>query len=215
MSTYRSEEEQVEVIKRWWKEYGFATITGIILAIILVLGWQYYQRYEIANTQQASFVYQELIGIQMNPDKAKNNADAVSAYANDLITHYAHTPYAKLASLWLAKVAVDQRKLNDAMGHLEWVMSHTSSHDALHAIAQIRLARIYLAQNQPQDVLTLLNNFSNKDYMGVALAAKGDAYLKLNQVHDARDAYQQALAALPVDAPLYKMVQVKLANLSV
>jgi predicted negative regulator of RcsB-dependent stress response len=38
---YDTEEEQVEALKRWWKENGQATLAGLVLGIIVILGWNY------------------------------------------------------------------------------------------------------------------------------------------------------------------------------
>lgn len=208
MSNYRSDEEQVEILKRWWKEYGLTLIAGIVLAIIIASGWQYYQRHQWQTQEHASFIYQELVS-------AAHNNQAIDTYADELMIHYPQTPYAKLAAFWLTKVAVMNNHLSDAATQLEWIMSHSDHSNVLHSLAQLRLARIYIEQNQAKNALMLLNAFSDKSYWGVSKMIQGDAYLKLGNKAEARYAYQAALSHLPENVPLYAQVQVKLANLPV
>jgi predicted negative regulator of RcsB-dependent stress response len=208
MSNYRSDEEQVEILKRWWKEYGLTLIAGIVLAILIASGWQYYQRHQLQTQEHASFVYQELVS-------AAHSNQSIDTYADELMTHYAQTPYAKLAAFWSAKVAVMNHQLNDAATHLEWVISHSDHSSALYSIAQLRLARIYIEQNQAQNALMLLNAFADKSYLGLSKMIQGDAYLQLNNIAEARYAYQAALDLLPENVPVYTQVQIKLANLPI
>ena len=43
MAELRSEEEQLEVVKRWWKENGTSLIAGAVLAAAGVFGWNAWQ----------------------------------------------------------------------------------------------------------------------------------------------------------------------------
>ncbi|MEW8396328.1 MAG: tetratricopeptide repeat protein, partial [Candidatus Thiodiazotropha sp.] len=40
MSEYQTEEEQVEAIKRWWKENGTSVIAGLVIGLGGIFGWQ-------------------------------------------------------------------------------------------------------------------------------------------------------------------------------
>ena len=39
MAELRTEEEQLEAIKRWWKENGTSLIAGVAIAAAGVFGW--------------------------------------------------------------------------------------------------------------------------------------------------------------------------------
>ncbi len=43
MEIYNSEEQQVEAIKRFWKENGTAIIAGVVLGLGGLYGWRYFQ----------------------------------------------------------------------------------------------------------------------------------------------------------------------------
>ena len=40
MEQYRTEEEQVEALKKWWEENGRSTVVAVIVALGLGFGWQ-------------------------------------------------------------------------------------------------------------------------------------------------------------------------------
>ena len=40
MEEYRTEEEQVEALRRWWDENGRSTIAAIVIALSVGFGWQ-------------------------------------------------------------------------------------------------------------------------------------------------------------------------------
>ena len=44
MEQYRTEEEQVEALRRWWNENGKSTVAVIVIALAAGLGWQAWQR---------------------------------------------------------------------------------------------------------------------------------------------------------------------------
>ena len=46
METFRTEEEQVEAIKRWWQENGKSTVLGVAIAMAAVFGWRGWNDYQ-------------------------------------------------------------------------------------------------------------------------------------------------------------------------
>ena len=40
MAELRTEEEQVEALKSWWKENGKSLIMGVVIAVAAVFGWR-------------------------------------------------------------------------------------------------------------------------------------------------------------------------------
>lgn len=206
---YLTEEEQVERIRAFWKEYGLAIVGGIVIAIVVVLAWRYYQGYETKKNQAASLVYTTLI----NSALSKQEQSAIDA-ANELKKNYTSTPYAGLAALWLAKNAVDEQQYATASQQLNWVLTHASM-NALRQTARLRLAQIDLQQNQPQQALQLLKTVNDRAYLGMIDETRGDAYLMLNQIAQANSVYQQALKEMPDPDRTRPILAMKLASLPV
>lgn len=210
---YESEAEQVEHLKKIWREYGVATIVGVIIAITLGFGWRFYQQRHEHILEHASMRYEQLLTSVVN-----GNAAAVEVQANRLIDRYPHTPYAEFAALQLARQDVYQNKLADAESKLRWVTKHGDS-PALREVAKVRLARVLLAEKQPQQALDVLNTTADeKAYVGIALEVKGDALLALGKTTEARAAYEAAMKAFPgfeATQPLLEMKYEDLAGASV
>ena len=58
MSTYQTEEEQVEAIKAWWKENGKSVIGGAVLGLALVGGFKGWTEYSRVQAESASSYYE-------------------------------------------------------------------------------------------------------------------------------------------------------------
>lgn len=207
MSDYQTEEQQVEALKQWWKEYGLSIILGIIIAIVVIFGWQLYKRHKTKVGQEASVIY-----ARMSIDVLNNQQQDAINQAKILLRNFAATPYADLAALTLAKYEVLANKLDEAVKQLQWVVKHAHS-DALQQIAKMRLARIYILQDKLQQALDLLSNLKNSVFAGLAAEIQGDAYIKLGKVDKARAMYQLALKQIPVAEQNRPILQMKLDNL--
>ena len=122
MSVYMTEEEQLEVIKKWWKRYG--NIVTVLLSVILlcIAGYRYMHWHQNKLTQQASVIYENMMVALSN-----QNTKSVRAYANELIKDYGNSVYADAAHLTLAKVYVSKNKLDQAKDELTLNISYYHS----------------------------------------------------------------------------------------
>ncbi|MDQ8040219.1 MAG: tetratricopeptide repeat protein [Rickettsiella sp.] len=192
-----AELEQVERIKKWCRDYGFGIIAGIIFAIILSMFWYYWRQTQENNLILASITYENLLNDSTQSDNR----------AYTLIQKYPNTPYASLAALQLAKQAVNQNKLTEAEKQLTWVTQH-GKNETLRAMARVRLARVLLAENQPEHALKILDENDNTIYQPLVFEEKGNIFLHLK---DSTKALQNYLAAEKlfsknaIDQPLLSM----------
>ena len=46
MADHLTDEEQVEALKKWWRENGKSVVGGVVLGLALVGGWRGWQYYE-------------------------------------------------------------------------------------------------------------------------------------------------------------------------
>lgn len=207
MSDYVTEEQQIEALKAWWKEYGLSIIIGLVLAIIVIFGWRFYQRYKTDVAERASIVY-----ARMTVDVLNDQWQDAITQAKLLRENFTKTPYAKIAALTLAKYAVSQNHLDDAIAQLSWVTKHAGS-DVLLQLARLRLARIYITQNKVKEALTLLQRMKNSSLAGLAAEMQGDAYVKLGNMDKAQEMYQLALKEIPEPDQSRPVLQMKLDNL--
>ncbi len=55
--------EQAENVKKWCREYGFGILVGIIFAIFISWGWNYWRQEKENNLLIASMQYEHLIAL--------------------------------------------------------------------------------------------------------------------------------------------------------
>lgn len=171
---YLTEEQQVERLKRWWKEYGFAILGGVVLAIIIGSSWRYYQAYKTKIADQASLAYMMMIS-----NDSQNHTAAAMKNAHLLKAQFSSTPYASLAAFYLAKEDVLANEYEAAQAELRWVIAREKRKD-LRQVAKLRLARIDLQEGQAQAALQDLQPVILPAYqvMVTTLTKQAEALLK-------------------------------------
>ncbi len=201
-----NDDEKLHQLKEWWKKYGNWVSTIIIVILLAILGWQYWQHHKTVTATQASMLYDQLMVSATN-----NDAVNTAAEANQLINNYSSTPYAKLAAMVLAQQAVNAGKLDAAAQQLQWVIDH-SQQPMLSQLAQLRLARVLIAQNKPAQALQVLAG-AEQIYPGATAAVRAQAYIALGQFDKARSELQQTIQGLPADSSLLPILQMQLNSL--
>jgi len=136
MSEQMSDQEQVEMLKRWWKEYGIPVLTGVLIFLAASYAYNYWHSNKVSQQATASYMYSEFLGLS---EASKTNE--ANALAASLQKDYKCTPYAGLAALFEAKQAVLERRLDVARQKLQWVMDNSSQRE-LRDLARERKERI-------------------------------------------------------------------------
>ncbi len=204
-----TEQEQIEQLKSWIKQYAFTVIAGIAMACLMIFTWHSWQRYHNRLALHASGVYDEMLTL-----KAQNNSSGVNVQAHKLLGHYPNTPYAQMAAFMLAKEAVTNKNYPEAINQLNWVAKHTDS-TQIAAIAKIRIARIQVLEKKNDEALATLKQITDNSFSGLADELKGDIYMSMKNPTKAKETYQLALKELPQDeATRRPLLQMKLDNLT-
>jgi len=189
-----TDDEQLAAVKDWWQRNGKPLVTGALLAVIVVLGWQFWHRYQNSQAQGASALYQQLLETALTPS-GQADAGRVAEIAGKLKSDFGGTAYAQYGSLFVAKVAVETGKLDDAANELKAV-SDKPVNPTLGEIARQRLARVLAAQNKAEDALKLLDGQVDKSFEAAREELRGDLLVQLGRTDDAYAAYKKAKAAL-------------------
>lgn len=208
MSDYLTEQEQIELLKSWIKQYSLVILTGVLMAIIGITGWRYWQQRQAIMLTHASAVYDDMLS-----KRAQNDTAATLVQADKLFTHYPKTAYGQMAAFMLARDAVINKNYPEAEKQLHWVIDHASSAQ-IREIASIRLARVYITDNQADVALKTLNKVYDKTFNGFIDEVKGDAYVALNKIDMARESYKQALSELPNADSIRPLLEMKYNNLA-
>lgn len=206
-----TEDEQLADIKDWWNRNGKPLLTGGLLALAVVVGWNGWHKHQSNQAQEASSLYQQLLETTFDPS-GKPDVAKVAELSNKLKADYAGTHYAQYASLFAAKIAVDAGKLDDAAAELQGVVAKPVD-ATLGELARQRLARILAAQNKAEEGLKLLDGDAEKAFVASREELKGDLLVKVGRADDARSAYEKAKAALSDEAAVGSL-QMKLDDLA-
>ncbi len=208
MTDYLTEQEQIQQLKNWIKQYGGTVLLGIILALCMTTGWRSWKNHQNKMLVHASHIYDRMLVL-----RAQSNSDGATVQAKRLLTHYRRTPYADMAALLLARNAVLKKEYPEAIAQLTGVIDH-SRHSMLRDMARIRMARILITEQKPDVALNLLKKIDNKSYKGLADEVRGDAYLVKQDPEAARHAYQTALQELPNAEIMRPILEMKYTNLT-
>ncbi|MFZ2403660.1 MAG: tetratricopeptide repeat protein [Methylobacter sp.] len=186
---YDTEEEQVEALKRWWKENSTSTIVGLVMGIVIILGWNYWQDHKKERAAQASLAYGQLLKA-LDEDK-KESAEKL---AERIQAEFKGTEYAEFSGLLQAKLKSEQGDFAAAKQILKTVGAE--SNKQLSNIAKIRLVRLMLATGEYEQGLQVINEVDAKEaasYSGNYDELVGDLYVALDRLDEARTSYQNAL----------------------
>lgn len=189
MDEFLSEQEQVERIKKWWLDNWKSILAGIIIALIIIFGWRYWQHRTQVRSLTASAMYNQMATLL-----TEAQGPQALQVANQLVNNYGDTPYAAQAALAMAQYDVGTNKPDDAMQMLDWVINH-SKDDGLVLLARLRMARVKLSVGDPHAALVTLSGVAAAGFTPLYDEARGDAYVKLGETAQARAAYQSALQA--------------------
>ena len=141
--TSGTEEEQLAQIKEWWQRNGKPLMLGAVIALVLVFGWQFWQKHQINQAQSASVLYQQLLTAAL--ESGEVDAAEVSRLGNLLKKDFAGTHYAQYGSLFIAKVAVEAGRLDEAASELRAILDKPAD-KTLDELARQRLARVLAAR---------------------------------------------------------------------
>jgi predicted negative regulator of RcsB-dependent stress response len=201
------EQEQLDALKHYWKQYGNLITWTLILALggyAAFNGWNWYQRDLSA---KAGVLYDEL-------DKAAQAGDAEKAgrVFDDIRQRYASTVFAAQAGLLAAKVQIDKKQPEAALASLEWVAGNASETE-YRTVARLRQAGLLLEQKKPDEALKLLPTEPPKAFAALVADRRGDILLSQGKTDEARVAYRSAYDSMDDKLDYRRLVEAKLTSL--
>ena len=207
MDVTRTEEEQIEALKKWWSENGWYIVAGIIIGLTAVFGWRYWLEYQNRIAEQASDLYAGMV-----VDVRQKKFTEARTLADRILAEYPDTTYASFAALMLGKLDVTDNNLDNAQKHLQWVLDN-SKQDELKHLARTRLARVLLAAGKDDAAMKLIDNIDHGEFAATYQEIKGDIYMHQNKTEEARKAYQLALSSSIAGGKPKPFLEMKIENL--
>ena len=207
MAQYETEEQQVKAIKDWWKENGRSVIAGVVIGVAGLVGWKGWDAYQEQQSLAASDHYQA-----MGASILAQNLEAVIQQAGELKNKYSSTPYASLSALLLAKAHAEKGEHAAVEENLQWVIDN-GKQETLQEIAKLRLARVYIAQNELDKAQSLVDQEYPQAYRSLLAEIRGDLLARRGDLAAARSAYDEAISSAGEEDVAY--LRMKRDNLGV
>ena len=208
MVTVRSDEERVQSIINFFKDYKLYIFSVIFLLVISSVGYFIADSVKSKQIQAAKEIYEDW--------QASLDQDGNEQLFQNLIENYPDTGYSHLA---LLKKGSDLAKLNDLESSLDIFYQLKENTDGffgnslLNGIARTNIARISIALGRFDDALNILEKYSNDEdaftheLKGDALSGAGNNDLALLQYQSALEKY--------TDNGLKNLVELKINNLNI
>ncbi|GGY66517.1 YfgM family protein [Marinobacter zhanjiangensis] len=215
MAEMRTEEEQIEAIKQWWKKNGSSLLIGIGLALALVFGWQAWQNHQANKQAEAAADFAELMQ-QAQQASGEEDRESVTYLANQVREQHGDTTYAVYAMLILA----NQQMMADgdpaaAAETLQWALDQSGSSDALSLVVRTRLARAQYGAGELDDALATVRGADDTGaFEGLLAELEGDILVASGDTAGAEEAYLRARDSGRMEGSI-GLLQRKLDNLAI
>ena len=208
------EQEKLEALKAWWERYGTLATAVVVVVALAVAGWSGWRAYQGYRANQAMGYFEALEDAArgVNGPGGADAATRIKAASDTLRSEYAGTAYASRGVLVAAQALDAPPDSAGAQRELEWLVARKDQ-SPLQPVARLRLAGLLLDQKQYDQALAQLNN-PPAAFAALFADRRGDILAAQGKRDDARAAWQSALAAMPANAALKQIIQLKLDALS-
>ena len=202
------EQEQIAVIKDWWRKYGNLVTTGLLAVAVGIAGLQAWRYYRVQQATTAATLY-----AQLDTADQSNEAKKVQDIATSIASSHGSTAYAAMAQLRAAKTLAAGNDLAGAKQRLQWVLDKASEEET-RDVARLRLAGVLLDEKAPDEALKLVESKRTPTFDGMYADLKGDILAVQGKRAEARAAYQVALEKSDPRGNYRQLIQVKLDAVS-
>jgi predicted negative regulator of RcsB-dependent stress response len=183
---YSTEEQQVDAIKQFWKDYGVSIAIGAVVGLGGLYGWNTYSEHTLGSAELASEAFQ---AIALD---SENTAGVLTA-ATEFEKNHDQKGYQALLQFMLAKSAVDAGDLAKAEEAYTRVIAAKPG-AGLDMLATLRLARVQAEQGNLGTALATLEHVQDSAFLAQRDELKGDFLARQGEFDKAKDAYQAAIS---------------------
>ncbi len=201
------EQEQLDSLKHFWRQYGNLISWGLILVMASFAGWNAYQYWQRSQAAQAAAMFDEVERVVVTGDMAK-----IERAFTDMKQKFSGTSYAQQAGLMVAKVYLDAGRPAEARSALVW-LSEMTSDDGYQAVAKLRLVGLLFESGSFDEALKLLSSPFPDEFKALVSDRRGDVYLAQGKRTEALQEYLAAEKLMDDQMQYRRLLDVKLASL--
>ena len=195
-------------MRAWWSENGRFVITGVVLGVAIIFGWNQWRSSIETSRIEASNLFEQVMSAMESGD-----TEAAEVAAGTLFENYERTVYPAQTRLALARLYMDKGRDQDAVNVLRELIA-ASDETEIQLVGRLRLAKVLLYQNKPDEVVEILRDRDESGFAARYLEILGDAYAEQGNFAEAQTAYLAALSRnSPVPTIDNNLIQLKLNDL--
>ena len=204
MALDAAEEENIEALKKWWDENGKPLLFFAIFVIGGYGAWLLWQNSQATDAETASDLYEEVLSLAISepglPVTEQESLRILELF-DQLKVDYSGSVYALYGALFAAQQLVNANDLDAAEDSLQWVLDNQQNglfrqtEEGLILTTNLRLGRVILAKGESERALNLVNGIDPKAFEAGFVELRGDIYVTMGRIVDARDAYIAAQQA--------------------
>jgi len=198
------EQEQLDELKAFWKQYGNLItwlITLVLAGFAAYNGWNLWQSHQ---AKGAAGMFGELEAAAQSGD-----ADRTGKVFADMKERFAGAELTRQAALLAARVQANKGQTDAAIASLNWLIDQSGA-EGLGPLARLRLAGLLIDKKSFDDALKQLDAISGDDYKGLVQDRRGDVLMAQGKKDEAVAAWQAAWKALPEEQQYRRIVEAKL-----
>jgi predicted negative regulator of RcsB-dependent stress response len=203
------EQEQLDQLKHFWKQYGNAITWVLIVVLGAFAGWNGYQYWQRNQASQAAAMFDEVDRMVKTGDLKKVDR----AFA-DMKDKYGSTVYGQQAALLVARQYVEAGQADSGKAALTWVVDK-SGDVGYQAIARLRLAALLADGKAYDDALKQLGGEFPAAFAPLVADRKADILVLQGKKDQARSEYEKAYRGFEQRTEYRRLVEFKLNALGV
>ena len=193
MSLDSTEEEQIDQIKRFFRENGLFMLIAIILVVGGNVGYDYYETSERTAAEAASLDFSNFQKAVDEVVASGSGRDDALAMGEAIKADHPGTAYAALGALQLARLYFDDKAYAEAEAELSFAID--SNIGLIAPLARIRLAKVISAQSEFERALHALGDETGlSGYASAWHETRGDILFEMGRKDEARQSYQFAVS---------------------
>ncbi len=201
------EQEQLDQLKHFWKQYGNLVTWLLIVALGSFAAWNGWAWWQRDQAVKAGAMFDEL-------DRAAQagDADKASRVFADLKERYPRTAFAQQGGLLAAKLQFEKGKPDAAQTSLAWVAENGVEAE-YQSVARLRLAGALLDAKKFDEALKQLDAAGAKEFEALVADRRGDVLQAQGKTTEAVAAYSKAWKAMESTLDYRRLIEAKLTAL--
>ena len=187
MNIDSNEDQIVEQFKNWWAKFGNYLITFLIIMLVGVGGFRYWDTVQSNKAKDASVSFESVLELLNKGEKEK-----AKSLIKNIKQDFPNLAYTQLAMLLEANILVTENNYKDA----EEILLELIDSDPIKGLTQVaasRLARLYLAQEKPEKAMAVISDKVMDKVEGGLWELRADIATAMGENEKALELYNQAL----------------------